>query len=90
MDIGGRSAAAHKAVTIALEAKRSPLVLILADWNGLTIAALVNAAVTFGETSWLVVAREAFDFIVTTMTRKVGGENRLGHAFRDGTLVFPP
>jgi uncharacterized protein YyaL (SSP411 family) len=62
---------------------------ILADWNGLTIAALVNAAVTFGETSWLAAAREAFDFIVTTMTRKVGGENRLAHAFRDGTLVFP-
>jgi len=62
---------------------------ILADWNGLTITALVNAAVTFGEATWLAVARQAFDFIVTTMTRRVDGENRLGHAFRDGTLIFP-
>ncbi|MFI5013112.1 MAG: thioredoxin domain-containing protein [Hyphomicrobiales bacterium] len=62
---------------------------ILADWNGFTIAALVNAAVTFGETAWIGMAREAFDFIAATMLRKVDAESRLGHAWRDGTLVFP-
>ena len=62
---------------------------VLADWNGLTIAALVNAAVTFGEPTWLAMAREAFDAVVTTMLRRVDGESRLGHAFRDGTLIFP-
>jgi uncharacterized protein YyaL (SSP411 family) len=62
---------------------------VLADWNGLAIAALVNAAVTFGEPSWLAMAREAFDAIIALMLRRAGGESRLGHAFRDGTLVFP-
>ena len=62
---------------------------VLADWNGLTIAALVNAAVTFGEPSWLAMALEAFDVIVAVMLRRIDGESRLGHAFRDGTLTFP-
>ncbi len=35
---------------------------VLADWNGLTIAALVNAGIIFDEPSWLVIARRAFDF----------------------------
>ncbi|SDR24839.1 hypothetical protein SAMN05519103_01478 [Rhizobiales bacterium GAS113] len=62
---------------------------VLADWNGLTIAALVNAAVTFAEPSWLAMAREAFDVIVAVMLRRIDGENRLGHAFREGTLIYP-
>ena len=62
---------------------------ILADWNGLAIAALVNAAVTFGEPAWIEMARRAFDFIASTMLRSIDGESRLGHAWRDGTLVFP-
>jgi uncharacterized protein YyaL (SSP411 family) len=62
---------------------------VLADWNGLTIAALVNAALTFGETSWIAMARQAFDFIITNMMRIVEGEKRLGHAYRNGSLIFP-
>jgi uncharacterized protein YyaL (SSP411 family) len=62
---------------------------VLADWNGLMIAALVNAAVIFDEPSWIAMARRAFDFIATTMTRDANGENRLGHSYRAGTLVFP-
>jgi uncharacterized protein len=62
---------------------------VLADWNGLTIAALVNASVIFGEASWMTMAREAFDFIVTTMVRTVDGQPRLGHAWRGGNLVWP-
>ena len=62
---------------------------VLADWNGLTIAALVHASVVFGEASWMKMAREAFDFISKTMVRKVDGQPRLGHAWRGGALVWP-
>jgi uncharacterized protein YyaL (SSP411 family) len=58
---------------------------VLADWNGLTIAALTQASVVFGERSWLAMAERAFGFISTAMTR----DDRLGHSFRDGKLLFP-
>ncbi len=63
---------------------------VLADWNGLTIAALVNAGLALAEPSWIALAREAFEFVIAHMLREEdGGEVRLGHAYRDGTLVFP-
>ncbi len=37
---------------------------VLADWNGLMIAALVNAAMTFRERSWLTAAERAFQAVV--------------------------
>ena len=58
---------------------------VLADWNGLMIAALVNAAVALDEPSWIAMARRAFDFIAETMTD--GG--RLGHSWRAGKLLLP-
>jgi len=58
---------------------------VLADWNGLMIAALVNAGIILDEPNWLTTARRAFDFIAQCMTR---GE-RLGHSWRDGKLLFP-
>jgi uncharacterized protein YyaL (SSP411 family) len=58
---------------------------VLADWNGLMIAALVNASIVFDAPEWLALARRAFDFIVANMTK---GE-RLGHSWRDGKLLFP-
>ncbi len=58
---------------------------VLADWNGLMIAALVHAGVAFGEPSWLDMAKRAFAFIATSMTKN----NRLGHSWRDGRLLFP-
>ena len=54
---------------------------VLADWNGLTIAALVRASAAFGEPDWLKTARAAFDFI---STRLRGGDGRLLHAWREG------
>ena len=36
---------------------------VLADWNGMMIAALVNAGVHFDEPSWLQMAARAFLFI---------------------------
>ena len=58
---------------------------ILADWNGLTIAALVNAGIVLDEPSWRDMARRAFDFIAASMTKG----DRLGHSWRDGQLLFP-
>jgi uncharacterized protein YyaL (SSP411 family) len=58
---------------------------VLADWNGLMIAALVNAGILLGEPGWLAMAKRAFDFIVREMTRG----DRLGHSWREGKLLFP-
>jgi len=58
---------------------------VLADWNGLMIAALVNSAVILDEPDWLAMARRAFDFIARTMTKG----DRLGHSWREGKLLFP-
>jgi uncharacterized protein YyaL (SSP411 family) len=58
---------------------------VLADWNGLMIAALVNAGIILDEPSWVAMARRAFDFIARAMT--VG--TRLGHSFRAGKTLFP-
>jgi uncharacterized protein len=58
---------------------------VLADWNGLMIAALANANQILGEPSWLAMAERAFAFIVGAMTRG----DRLGHSWRQGKLKFP-
>ena len=58
---------------------------VLADWNGLTIAALVNAGIILDEPSWLALAQRAFDFIAGSMTKGA----RLGHSWREGHLLFP-
>ena len=58
---------------------------VLADWNGLMIAALVNAGIILDEPEWIARARRAFDFIASGMTR----EGRLGHSFRAGKLLLP-
>jgi hypothetical protein len=58
---------------------------VLADWNGLMIAALVNAGTAMEESEWLGMARQAFDFIAANMTRG----DRLGHSWRAGKLTFP-
>jgi uncharacterized protein YyaL (SSP411 family) len=58
---------------------------VLADWNGLMIAALVNAGIILDEPSWLAMARRAFDFIAQHMTQ---GE-RLGHSWRAGQVLYP-
>jgi hypothetical protein len=58
---------------------------VLADWNGLMIAGLVNAGLMLGEPGWIDMARRAFDFIAREMTRG----DRLGHSWRDGKLLFP-
>ena len=40
---------------------------VLADWNGMMIAALANAAAVFDRPSWFEMAARAFDFITQKM-----------------------
>jgi uncharacterized protein YyaL (SSP411 family) len=58
---------------------------VLADWNGLMIAALANAGSLLDEPRWIALGRRAFDFIAQNMSRN----DRLGHSWRDGRLLFP-
>jgi uncharacterized protein len=58
---------------------------LLADWNGLMIAALVNAGIAFDEPTWIDMAARAFRFVAEMMTR----DDRLGHSWRDERLLFP-
>ncbi len=54
---------------------------VLADWNGLMIAALANAGSVFERPDWLDLAKDAFAFIAAEMS---DGEGRLFHAWRAG------
>ncbi len=58
---------------------------VLADWNGLTITALVNAGNAFWQPSWIELATRAFEFVRRNMTRG----DRLGHSWREGRLLYP-
>ena len=63
---------------------------ILADWNGLMIAALVNAATLFDAPEWIGLAARAYDFIVRAMQfTDAEGNKRLAHGWRAGVLVTP-
>jgi hypothetical protein len=53
---------------------------VLADWNGLTIAALAHAARVFERPAWLKPARAAFHFVLSRMEK----DGRLIHSWRDG------
>src|SRR5690242_18036624 len=58
---------------------------VLADWNGLMIAALANAGAMLDQPDWVARAETAFDFIAQSMTRG----DRLGHSWREGKLLYP-
>jgi len=63
---------------------------ILADWNGLMIAALVNAATIFDEPEWIGLAALAYGFVVSAMQfTDAEGNKRLAHGWRAGVLVTP-
>ncbi|MDE1174909.1 MAG: thioredoxin domain-containing protein [Parvibaculaceae bacterium] len=55
---------------------------ILADWNGLMIAALAEAGATFAKPEWIAAAAHAFAFISGHMVR----EGRTSHSYRSGKL----
>ncbi|HEX3943165.1 MAG TPA: thioredoxin domain-containing protein [Rhizomicrobium sp.] len=53
---------------------------VLADWNGMMIAALANAGAVFRNTAWTTAAIRAFDFV----ERALGDGDRLYHSWRNG------
>ncbi|MFH1647646.1 MAG: thioredoxin domain-containing protein [Chloroflexota bacterium] len=59
---------------------------VLADWNGLMIAALALGARALDEPEYAAAARRAADFIFNNM---VGPDGRLLHRFRDGEAAIP-
>ncbi|MHA1158194.1 MAG: thioredoxin domain-containing protein [Alphaproteobacteria bacterium] len=58
---------------------------ILADWNGLAIAAISLAGFLHDRPDWVAVARTAYAVI----TDKLMIDGRLAHAYRAGRTVFP-
>ncbi|OJU27230.1 MAG: thioredoxin domain-containing protein [Nitrobacter sp. 62-13] len=90
-DLDGNDEARMQALRAKLLTRRARRVRpglddkVLADWNGLMIAALVHAARAFDVADWLQTARIAYDFVRTTMTR----DERLGHSWREGRLLIP-
>ena len=82
-----RLASLRAALLAAREARVRPGLddKVLADWNGLMIAALVNAGILLDEPGWLDMAARAFDVIARDMTRG----DRLGHSWRAGKFKFP-
>ncbi|SHM90498.1 thioredoxin domain-containing protein [Roseibium suaedae] len=58
---------------------------VLADWNGLVITGLAQASLSVSRESYLEAAKGAYDFVMTRMMR----DGRLGHSWRDGTLLLP-
>ena len=58
---------------------------VLADWNGLMIAALVHAARVFDRPEWLTAAATAFGFVVESMEK----DGRLAHSYRSGQAKAP-
>jgi uncharacterized protein len=59
---------------------------VLADWNGLMIAAMANAGIVFERPAWIGLARGAFDFIRRHM---VEPDQRLLHSWRAGRARHP-
>jgi uncharacterized protein YyaL (SSP411 family) len=58
---------------------------VLADWNGLMIAALAQAARVFARPEWLALAKGAFHFVLTRMEK----DGRLVHSYRNGRANAP-
>ncbi|OZB41181.1 MAG: thioredoxin domain-containing protein, partial [Acidiphilium sp. 34-60-192] len=56
---------------------------ILADWNGLAIAALVRASAVFERPDWLAAAWSAYRAVEACLG---GADGRFGHAFRRGRI----
>src|SRR5579863_1227310 len=63
---------------------------IMADWNGLMIAALVNAATALGEPQWASLAARAYGVVIERLHyRDQDGKERLAHSTRAGVVVKP-
>jgi hypothetical protein len=80
--------AASREILLKERATRIPPGLddkVLADWNGLMIAAFANAGRAFGRKDWIDMAARAFAFVRTHMIEN----GRLRHSWRAGRLAHP-
>jgi uncharacterized protein YyaL (SSP411 family) len=59
---------------------------VLADWNGLMIAALAHAGLVFERPDWIALAERAFAFVRQQMAAP---EGRLFHSWREGKARHP-
>jgi uncharacterized protein len=59
---------------------------VLADWNGLMIAAMANAGLVFERPAWIALARGAFGFVGRHMAEP---DQRLLHSWRGGRTRHP-
>jgi len=74
----------QRELLLAARLKRKPPLRddkVLADWNGMTIAALANAGMVFRKAPWTAAAIRAFAFVES----KLGDGDRLYHSWRNGT-----
>jgi hypothetical protein len=74
---------------LAIRAKRVPPGRddkVLADWNGLAVAALATAGATFGEESWIAAAKNVFAFAARELA---GPDGRPRHSWRAGKARHP-
>jgi uncharacterized protein YyaL (SSP411 family) len=64
---------------------------VLADWNGLMIAALAEAGLAFDRPEWVALGARAFAFLVDKMTGPVDtkDDGRLRHSWRDDRARHP-
>ena len=84
----GLQLAEARAKLLARRTKRVPPGFddkVLADWNGLTIAALAKAGNVFGRPEWIEMAEKAFDVVCA----KLGKGDRLSHSYRAGKAQTP-
>ncbi|HEY3777335.1 MAG TPA: thioredoxin domain-containing protein [Rhizomicrobium sp.] len=73
----------QRELLLAARLKRKPPLRddkVLADWNGMAIAALANAGMVFRNASWTAAAIRAFDFV----EKILGDGGRLHHSWRNG------
>jgi uncharacterized protein YyaL (SSP411 family) len=84
-----RRLAALRAKLLAVRGKRVPPGCddkVLADWNGMAVAALASAGATFGEDSWIAAAKSVFAFVAAELA---GPDGRPRHAWREGKARHP-
>ncbi len=74
----------QRELLLAARLKRQPPLRddkVLADWNGMMIAALGNAGMVFRKAPWTAAAIRAFSFVENAL----GTDARLHHSWRNGT-----
>ena len=60
---------------------------VLADWNGLAIAALAKCAAVFSCPEWLAIGQSAYAFVRSNMAVQTDQGLRVGHAWRLGRVT---